>query len=94
MPCLNLECSSPVPLSIHGDTTMAGTLTPSLLNAKPSYSPAMPSGLGTPVCGGGTWSKNPPCSSYVTSSNVRRHPGPPLSASYMSFSSRSPKRTS
>ena len=39
------------------------------------------SSLGTPSCGGTTWSYQPPVSSYTTASSVRSHPGPLRNAS-------------
>ena len=45
---------------MNGETTNAGTRTPYVRNA----------GLSSCAAGGNTWSKNPPCSSYVTTSIV------------------------
>uniref|UniRef100_A0A0A9G9P6 Uncharacterized protein n=1 Tax=Arundo donax TaxID=35708 RepID=A0A0A9G9P6_ARUDO len=53
-----------VPFAIHGEIKMAGTRTPNRSKVKLyGGGPTMPSGLGTPWTGVGTWSKKPPCSS-------------------------------
>merc|ERR1719313_44648 len=58
-----------VPGSTHGEAMIAGTRTPSRVKLNGGSVLTRPSGLGTST-GGDTWSKKPPCSSYVTSSSV------------------------
>ena len=49
---LKVMCYLPVPFSIHGETMIEGTLTPSLSNLKKKGAgPTIPSGLGTPITG-------------------------------------------
>jgi hypothetical protein len=49
---LKAMCYLPVPFFIHGETTIEGTLTPSLSNLKKKGAgPTIPSGLGTPFTG-------------------------------------------
>jgi hypothetical protein len=91
-----------VPASIHGDTSTVGTRTPKRLKRKPNWPGApgtLPSALtvasgATAPPGGGTWSKQPPCSSYVITSSVLSHAGEDETASYTSAISLSPGRTS